>query len=119
MPKLRRAHQFGETTYPQELLEVVDAIRSGSFGETGVFEPLLHTIFEGKDYYLVSDDFTSYLAAQRMVDEAYVDRAGWLRKSILTTARMGKFSSDRCVREYADEIWSVEPVVVPERHKQK
>lgn len=49
VPALRRAHHFGETQYPAELLEVVDAIRSGLFGDSSVFEPLLHTIFEGGD----------------------------------------------------------------------
>lgn len=67
--------------YPAELLEVVDAIRSGMFGEAGVFEPLLGTLFEGKDHYLVSDDFLSYLQAQKMVDEAYVDQPSWVEKT--------------------------------------
>ncbi|GAA5993154.1 hypothetical protein JCM11641_005047 [Rhodosporidiobolus odoratus] len=114
VPGLRRAHHFSESQYPSELLEVVDAIRSGMFGEAGVFEPVLSTLFEGKDHYLVSDDFLSYLAAQRMVDEAYVDQKSWVEKSILTTARMGVFSSDRAVMQYAEEIWNVEPLVIPE-----
>ncbi|GAA6022141.1 hypothetical protein JCM10207_000776 [Rhodosporidiobolus poonsookiae] len=114
VPALRRAHHFGESQYPQELLEVVDAIRSGMFGDAGAFEPLLGTLFEGKDHYLVSDDFLSYLEAQKMVDQAYVDQASWVQKSILTTARMGRFSSDRCVLQYAEEIWNVEPILVPE-----
>ncbi|SGY79236.1 BQ5605_C008g05082 [Microbotryum silenes-dioicae] len=109
---LRRAHHFGENQYPAELLEVINAIRSGMFGDAGVFEPLISTLFEGKDFYLVSDDFTSYLEAQRMVDESYVDRPAWVKKTILATSRMGKFSSDRAVLQYADEIWNVEPVKV-------
>ncbi|KAM0788793.1 hypothetical protein ACM66B_002882 [Microbotryomycetes sp. NB124-2] len=109
VPKLRRAHHFGESQYPAELMQTVDAIRSGMFGDASVFEPLLSTLFEGKDYYLVSDDFGSYLAAQRMCDEAYVDRASWIEKTINTTARMGKFSSDRAVQQYCEEIWSIEP----------
>lgn len=80
VPKLRRAHHFGESQYPAELLEVVDAIRSGMFGEAGAFEPLISTLFEGKDHYLVSDDFLSYLQAQKMVDEAFVDQEGWVEK---------------------------------------
>lgn len=80
VPKLRRAHHFGDSQYPNELLEVVDAIRAGTFGESGAFEPLISTIFEGKDHYLVSDDFLSYLQAQKMVDEAFVDQAGWVEK---------------------------------------
>ncbi|GAA5896787.1 hypothetical protein JCM6882_005035 [Rhodosporidiobolus microsporus] len=113
VPALRRAHHFGESQYPVELLEVVEAIRSGMFGDAGVFEPLISTLFEGKDHYLVSDDFLSYLEAQKMVDEAYVNQSSWVEKSILTTARMGRFSSDRAVLQYAEEIWNVEPLVVP------
>ncbi|KAM0745731.1 glycosyltransferase family 35 protein [Meredithblackwellia eburnea MCA 4105] len=115
VPKLRRAHHFGESQYPPELIEAIDAIRSGQFGEAGVFEPLLSTLFEGKDFYLVSDDFTSYLEAQRMIDVAYVDRAGWAKKTIHTIGNMGKFASDRSVAEYCDSIWSVEPLKVPAR----
>lgn len=80
VPKLRRAHHFGESQYPAELLEVIDEIRAGTFGESGVFEPLISTLFEGKDHYLVSDDFLSYLQAQKMVDEAFVDQDGWVEK---------------------------------------
>lgn len=50
VPNLRRAHQFGESDYPSELMQAVDAIRSGQFGEAGVFDPLLSTLFEGKDF---------------------------------------------------------------------
>lgn len=114
VPRLRRAHQAGEAQYPPELMEVVDAIRSGMFGDGGVFEPLLNTIFGGKDYYLISDDFTSYLEAQRMVDVAFVDQSSWVEKTIHTTARMGRFASDRAVMQYADEIWNVEPVKIPD-----
>ncbi|BGO98700.1 Non-essential glycogen phosphorylase [Rhodotorula toruloides] len=114
VPKLRRAHHFGEVQYPAELLEVVDAIRSGMFGEAGVFEPLLGTLFEGKDHYLVSDDFLSYLQAQKMVDEAYVDQPSWVEKTINSTARMGRFASDRAVLQYAEEIWNIEPIKIPQ-----
>lgn len=50
MPNLRRAHHFGENQYPSEFLEVIEAIRSGTFGDAGVFEPLIQTLFEGKDF---------------------------------------------------------------------
>lgn len=81
VPELRLRHQAGQAQYPAELLEVVDALRSGMFshGEGDIFEPLLSTIFQG-DYYLISDDFLSYLEAQRMVDEAYVDQQSWVEK---------------------------------------
>lgn len=50
MPNLRRAHHFGDAQFPNELLETIDAIRSGIFGDHSVFEPLIATLFEGKDF---------------------------------------------------------------------
>ncbi|GAA5925842.1 hypothetical protein JCM3775_005131 [Rhodotorula graminis] len=109
--ELRLRHQAGQAQYPPQLLEVVDALRSGQFsaGEGDLFEPLLSTIFNG-DFYLLSDDFLSYLEAQKMVDAAFVDTSSWVEKCINTTACMGRFSSDRAVQQYAEEIWNVEPV---------
>lgn len=49
-----------------------------------------------------------------MIDEAFVDKKEWTRKTILSTARMGKFSSDRCVIDYCEEIWGAEPLRVPD-----
>jgi len=89
------------------LAHVLDQVSAGLFGDSGVYEPLLNTIRQG-DYYLLSDDFDSYIAAQAMVDEAYLDKPEWVKKSIRTTARMGKFSSDRAINEYADSYWNVE-----------
>jgi starch phosphorylase len=57
---------------------------------------------------MVSADFDSYAAAQRRVADRWRDRAGWWRTSMLNTARVGWFSSDRTIREYAEEIWSVQ-----------
>ena len=59
------------------------------------------------DPYLLLLDLESYLACQDMVDELFNDRAAWTRKSILNVARMGKFSSDRTIRQYAEEIWGI------------
>ncbi|KAG8934308.1 Non-essential glycogen phosphorylase [Tulasnella sp. 417] len=109
---LRYNHQYHpvplEKTSPA-LAVVVDVIAQGRFGDGSVYEPFLNTIRTG-DYYLVSDDFDSYLEAQRLVDLAYQDKASWVKKSITTTARMGKFSSDRAILNYADEYWNIEPL---------
>ncbi|KAI5479794.1 starch phosphorylase, glycosyltransferase family 35 protein [Pseudohyphozyma bogoriensis] len=113
VPALRKAHHFGEARHPPELTETINAIRSGLFGNPSVFEPLLSTISEDGDYYLVSDDFCSYLEAQKMVDQEYLDTPSWTKKSIHTVAHMGKFSSDRAILQYAEEIWNVEPLKVP------
>ncbi|GAA5831244.1 hypothetical protein JCM5353_008628 [Sporobolomyces roseus] len=109
----RKIHQYGNAQYPPELMEAIDFIRSGKLGDYGPFEPLIRDIFEGKDHYLVSDDFLSYLSAQKMVDEAFVDQDRWTEMSIRTTSKMGFFSSDRAVMQYADEIWNIEPIKIP------
>jgi len=72
---------------------VIKDIESGSFGEARIFAPLINTLTFGKDYYLISDDFGSYLDAQKLVEEAYKNEKDWAKKSILCTANMGKFSS--------------------------
>lgn len=65
-----------------------------------------------RDNYLVLADFASYRECQQRVDEAFRDVAHWTRMSILNVARMGKFSSDRAIRQYCDEIWKAAPVPV-------
>jgi starch phosphorylase len=89
------------------LAEILNVISSGRFGDGTVYEPLLNTIRQG-DYYLITEDFDSYIAALDLVDEAYQDPEEWIKKSIRTTAKMGKFSSDRAIMEYAEEYWNIE-----------
>ncbi|KAG8972721.1 Non-essential glycogen phosphorylase [Tulasnella sp. 425] len=109
---LRHSHQYHPVPLDQAspaLGVVFDVIAQGHFGDGSIYEPFLNTIRQG-DYYLVSDDFGSYLGAQEKVDEAYRDTASWIKKSITTTARMGKFSSDRAIMNYAEEYWNIEPL---------
>lgn len=96
------------------MLAVFDAIRANTFGDSAAFSALISAIVEHGDYYLVSDDFHSYLAAQDLVDTAYreADGTAWMEKCILSVARMGFFSADRVIAEYAENIWNVEPVRV-------
>jgi starch phosphorylase len=70
-------------------------------------------MMRGGDPYMLLADFRSYCDCQARVDAAYRDRAKWARMAILNTARMGKFSSDRTIREYAQDIWHLKPVAVP------
>jgi starch phosphorylase len=95
------------------LREAVDLLASGYFsrGDKALFEPIVNRMLERDDYMLVAD-FPSYIDAQNRVSAAYQDRDSWTRMSILNTARSGKFSSDRSIREYCDEIWRVGPVSV-------
>ena len=91
----------------------VELVRSGAFGWEDYFAPMLDAISGGSDYYLVANDFDDYVKAQEKVDAAYRDEAGWARKSILSTAGSGKFSTDRTIGEYASEIWGVKACKVP------
>ncbi|KAF8963280.1 glycogen phosphorylase [Flammula alnicola] len=112
---LRYQHLYRPIPVEQKcpaLAHVLQQVSSGVFGDSGVYEPLLNTIRQS-DYYLITDDFDSYIAALEMVDEAYLDKEEWIKKSIRTTAKMGKFSSDRAINEYAESYWNIEPVSVP------
>ena len=93
---------------------VLDALSSGVFspGEPGLFRPVVDSLLNGGDPYLVLADFAAYCACQEDVEKAYRDPERWTRMAILNVARAGKFSSDRTIQQYADEIWKVTPVVV-------
>lgn len=109
---LRHRHFYGDFNLNPNLSKVFDAIRSGTFGDPDQFSALIGSIVEHGDYYLVSDDFDSYIQTQAMVDEAFRNQDEWLTKSITCVARMGFFSTDRVINEYADSIWNVEPLAV-------
>ena len=99
----------------RELRAVLDWLRSDAFtpGEAGAFEPLVDSVIGGGgDPFLVCADYEAYLDAQGKVDQAYRDRERWARMAILNTARVGKFSSDRTIRQYADEIWNLPSIPV-------
>jgi starch phosphorylase len=93
-----------------QLKQVLDQISSGMFSpaDQGLFHPLVDQLLNS-DYYLLLADFDAYLDAQAEVDRLYMNPEQWARKSILNTAGMGKFSSDRTIAEYADDIWGIEP----------
>ncbi|KAI7330145.1 Glycogen, partial [Hortaea werneckii] len=107
---LRHHHFYGDFHLDPQLTRVFDAIRAGTFGDAGQFSALVNSIVDHGDYYLVSDDFKSYLDTHRLIDEAYRDQETWLTKTITSVSRMGFFSSDRCIEEYAETIWNVEPL---------
>ena len=96
-----------------ELREAVDRISSGSFsqGDKNLFKPLVDSLLYG-DPYLLFADYRSYVEVQEQVSLAYEDPAKWTRMSILNVARMGKFSSDRSIKEYCDKIWKTHPLPV-------
>ena len=94
-----------------ELKEVIDLIGSGIFlkQDATLFKPLLDSLLN-RDEYMVLADYQSYIDCQNRVSAAFGDQKKWTQMSILTVARMGRFSSDRAVREYCEKIWHVAPL---------
>ncbi|RDW79616.1 alpha-1,4 glucan phosphorylase [Coleophoma cylindrospora] len=108
--ELRHAHTYGRHELDPNLTKVFDSIKSGTFGDVNSFSALIGAIEDHGDYYLVSDDFLSYIQTQDLVDQAYKNQDEWVSKCIISVARMGFFSSDRCINEYAESIWNIEPL---------
>ncbi len=97
----------------EELRAVLELLRGGLFtrGDTEILRPLIEHL-ERHDTYRLFADYASYVQCQDAVERAYRDADGWTRMSILNTARMGRFSSDRTIREYAEQTWNVAPLHV-------
>jgi len=95
-----------------ELIKVLSMIDSGYFSprEPGLFSPIIKDLLDNGDYYRVIADYRSYVDAQEAVDRAYDSPDTWAQSSIMNTACMGKFSSDRSVMEYAERIWGLVPL---------
>jgi len=89
--------------------EVMDSIAHGAFsrGDKKLFQPLVETLMSPHDQYLLLLDLESYIDCQRRVRLLYLDQESWTKKSILNVARMGKFSTDRTIRQYSEEIWGI------------
>jgi starch phosphorylase len=99
-------HYLGSS---RDLRRVVDSIASGHFsrGDKDIFRPIVANLLSARDEYVHLADLEPYIEAQQRVDITWRDRAQWNRKSLLNIARMGKFSSDRTIGEYAREIWNI------------
>ncbi|MCX7628220.1 MAG: glycogen/starch/alpha-glucan phosphorylase [Methylophilaceae bacterium] len=97
----------------EELKLVLDMIASGYFSpdEPQRFQPIVDTLLKHGDHYLLLADYASYVACQDRVAALFRDPDEWSRRAILNVAGMGKFSSDRTIREYAERIWHVSPVL--------
>jgi len=103
-----------------ELKSDIDLINSGLFshGDTQLFRPLTDNLVN-HDPFMVLADYRDYLECQKTVSETYRDTPRWTRMSILNVARIGRFSSDRAIREYAEHIWKVTPKrIEPAHHSQ-
>jgi starch phosphorylase len=109
----RRANGYqprAEVEAAPALAGALEAVAAGAFSpdDPGRFRPLVDHLL-GDDYFMVTADFAHYAATQRAVDDAYLDPQTWCRRAILNTARVGWFSSDRTIRDYAEEIWQALP----------
>jgi glycogen phosphorylase len=96
-----------------ELKRVIDRIASGFFshGDPHLFAPLVDHLLH-HDTYMLLADYRSYIECQDKVSQAYKDQEQWTRMAILNVARMGKFSSDRSIRDYCEDFWNVKPVKI-------
>ncbi|MFZ4640941.1 MAG: glycogen/starch/alpha-glucan phosphorylase [Nodosilinea sp.] len=112
-----KAEGYRPYTYYQSnplLKDTIDLIASGHFskGDCSLFKPLIDKLLYHDPFMLLAD-YQAYIDCQRVVGEAYSNTDHWTRMSILNSIRMGRFSSDRSIREYCKEIWNVSPLSVP------
>jgi len=112
VPALRIRNKDGNRDMDPRMAKVIESVEKGQFGSPDIFIPLLNTI-KGDDFYLLRYDFAGYIEAQEKVDEFYLKPDEWVRMSVLNTAGSGLFSSDRSIKQYASEIWKVEPCPIP------
>jgi len=112
----RKANGYRPWEYAEgdpELASALQLLDSGYFcpEDRNLFKPLVQDLWH-QDPYMLLADYRAYVDCQEQVSSAYQDRTGWTRRSILNTARMGKFSSDRTISEYSQEIWQTRPVPI-------
>ena len=96
-----------------ELKEVIDLIDRGCFSNNDktLFKPITSSLLTS-DYYMILADYEDYIQTQDEINLAYKRKKDWTKKSIMNTANMGKFSSDRTISEYAKEIWNIKKIPV-------
>ncbi|MGL4369602.1 MAG: glycogen/starch/alpha-glucan phosphorylase, partial [Spirochaetota bacterium] len=99
-----------------ELRKVMEMIDSGFFSPElpDLFKPIIKSLLDHGDQYLLMADYSAYIKCQEEVSKTYIDREKWITMSIMNVARIGKFSSDRTIKQYADEIWNAKPLDIQE-----
>jgi len=94
------------------LQRVMNSLVDGTFGEKGLFQDVYNSLLMGShpDVYFLIKDFKSYCQAQERIAGVYKDPLVWQQKALINIASSGKFSSDRTILEYAEEIWGISPI---------
>ena len=110
----RKAHGYNPWVHYDEngeLRQALDMLRDGYFSpeERGRYMPVFESLTYNGDRYMLLADYAGYVACQERVAQLFHDRQAWITKAILNVAGMGRFSTDRTIREYAEKIWTVEP----------
>eukprot|EP00698_Gefionella_okellyi_P015952 TRINITY_DN4532_c0_g1_i1.p1 TRINITY_DN4532_c0_g1~~TRINITY_DN4532_c0_g1_i1.p1 ORF type:complete len:875 (+),score=255.10 TRINITY_DN4532_c0_g1_i1:97-2721(+) len=114
---LRRAMRDGKLPIDSRFHAVLERVERGDFGNVDMLRPLVQSLRNGNDHYLLGADFASYVDAQNYVDQTFSNQREWIKRTILSTSRMAKFSSDRTIQEYATQIWNIKPVERPDTQK--
>jgi starch phosphorylase len=104
----------GTITHDDDLQRVMNLLRCGHFSlfEAGLFNPIINAICSPHDPWMVAADFRSFVDAQQRVATAYQDRDRWTRMSIMNTACSGKFSTDRTITNYNEDIWHLQKMQI-------
>jgi glycogen phosphorylase len=113
--EMRRSHTYHPWDYYHRnptIKRIMDSLVTNRFSPTepGIFQIIFDNLLNGGDYFFHLADLESYISVQQKVSEDFMKTQKWTKKAILNVARMGKFSSDRTIREYAEDIWKIEPL---------
>lgn len=97
--------------YDNRIKRIMNSLVDGTFAPEypDIFRDIYNSIIS-RDEYFVLEDFASYVDIQEKVSQAYKDKGNWAKMAVINTAKSGKFSSDRTIREYASEIWNIKPL---------
>ena len=113
---IREELKNGRRNYVDNYLQqCFDAIYKNEFGDTSFINDYINGLINGGDYYLVCHDFYDYVKAQEKLDLEYQNKEMWIKKCVDNICNMGFFSSDRSIKDYADNIWKIEPIKVEEK----
>jgi starch phosphorylase len=118
--RIRKEMRIGKSDYVGEKLRrVFESILNNQFGDTSFMNDYVNNMMNGGDYYLVCHDFYEYLDTQEKVDRDYSNSIEWNKRCLQSICKMGFFSSDRSVEDYAELIWKVQPLECPKPSSEK